>query len=88
MNNFFENHPNFLIIPSYKNKSVTITDKNKYCEKLNAVLDGDEFEKLEADPYEETAQSLKDSLSGFANYFDPKILYKMKPQASNKEMYG
>ena len=88
LNNFFENQPNLLIIPSDKNKSVTITDKIKYCEKLNTVLDGDEFEKLDSDPYEETAQSLKDSLVGFVNYFDQKTLFKMKPQAANKRMYG
>ena len=88
LNKFFENNPNLLIIPSDKNKSVTITDKNKYCEKLNTVLDGDEFEKLEADPYEDTAQSLRESLTGFENYFDPKTLFRMKPQSSNKRMYG
>ena len=88
LNKFFENQSNLLIIPSDKNKSVTITDKFKYCEKLSDVLDGEEFEKLDSDPYEETSQSLKDSLVQFENFFDPKVLYKMKPQACNKKMYG
>ena len=38
--------------------------------------------------YEDTAQSLRESLTGSENYFDPKIVFRMKPQASNKRMYG
>lgn len=88
LNKFFEQNENILIVPSDKNKSVTLTDKEKYISKLKEVLDGNEFEKLESDPLEDTSESLKESLLSFEKYLDAKTLYKMKPKSKNKRMYG